>query len=134
VRRHPVLGAVDVLVGVGLVAAIFGALPARWWPVDVGGSVVAAAFVASGVGLVLGKRWGVIVGRVVAGVVLSVGLALVTALAVTAAHVAGLYGPVGRGGAVLLGLVAALVLPYLVMVPAAQLWILRAERKSKSAK
>ncbi len=124
-RRHPILGAVDVLVAVGGLVAIWAALPARWWPVDVGGTAVALAFAASGTGLLLGKPWGQGVGRVVAGVILVLGLSVVTAIAVTASHVAGLYGPVGRGGALILLLVAALLLPYTVGLPAAQLFILR---------
>lgn len=133
-RRHPVLGAVDLLVGAGALIAIWSALPARWWPVDVGGTAVALAFGASGAGLVLGKAWGPRVGRIVAGVILVLGLCVVTAIAVTASHVAGLYGPVGRGGGLILALVAALLLPYTVGLPAAQLYILRPEPKAKKSK
>jgi hypothetical protein len=58
-------------------------------------------------------------------IALIVGITLVTVLAWTAAHLVGLYGPVGGGGALLLGAVAVLVLPYLVGLPALLLFILR---------
>ena len=48
-----------------------------------------------------------------------------TLLAVTASHLAGLYGPVGRGGALILAVVGLLVVPYLVLLPVAQLVTLR---------
>jgi hypothetical protein len=45
-------------------------------------------------------------------------------LALTASYLSGVYGPVGRGGAVILTLSAALALPYLVLLPVAQLvWL-----------
>lgn len=133
-RRHPILGAIDVIVGAGALVAIWSALPARWWPVDVGGTAAALALAASGVGLLLGKPWAERLGRVVAGAILVAGLCVVTALALTASHVAGLYGPVGRGGALILALVAALLLPYTVGLPVAQLFILRPEPKAKKPK
>jgi hypothetical protein len=49
----------------------------------------------------------------------------VTVLAVTASWLSGVYGPVGAGGAVVLVLVAALALPYLVVLPVVQLVWLR---------
>jgi hypothetical protein len=49
-------------------------------------------------------------------------------LAFSLAHLAGQYGPVGSGGAVLLGATASLVLPYLVGLPLLQLAWLRQGR------
>ena len=54
-------------------------------------------------------------------VFLFLGLLLVGALAISASFLMGIYGPVGRGGAVILVLVAALAVPYLVVAPALQL-------------
>ena len=57
-------------------------------------------------------------------VALVLGLALVTALALSASYLGGIYGAIGRGGALILVLVAALAVPYLVAFPAAQLlWL-----------
>ena len=67
-----------------------------------------------------------------AALALAFGVALVTTLALTASWLSGVYGPVGRSGALLLTLVAALALPYLVVLPAAELlWLRSAPPKAK---
>jgi len=117
-----VLGALDVLVALALLAAVWLALPARVWVVDLAGSLAAGAFLVGGVGLLAGATWAHRVALAAGGLVLSIGIALVTTLAWTASHLVGLYGPVGGGGALILVVVAALLLPYLVFLPAAQVW------------
>lgn len=123
--RHPWLGGADLLVGALVLGGVWVALPARWWPVDVVGTLLGAAFVVTGVGLLVGAPWSERAGVFTGRVALAVGLALVTLLAVTASHLAGLYGPVGRGGALILAVVGLLVVPYLVLLPVAQLVTLR---------
>lgn len=123
--RHPWLGGADLLVGALLLVGVWVALPARWWPVDVVGTLLGAALLVTGVGLLVGAPWSERAGVLTGRAVLAVGLALVTLLAVTASHLAGLYGPVGRGGALILAVVALLVVPYLVLLPIAQLVTLR---------
>lgn len=123
--RHPWLGAADLFVGAGTLGGIWVGLPARWWPIDVPGTLLAALFVVSGVGLLTGARWSRRVGVACGVVALALGLVLVTAIALAAAQLAGLYGPVGRGGALILAVVGLLVTPYLVALPVAQLVTLR---------
>ena len=122
--RHPLMGGLDVLVAALLLVGVWGLLPARWWPVDVGATLLAMGLAVAGLGLLTGQRWARSVARAVAAGALAVGLALVTALAITAGNLAGLYGPVGLGGAAILAAVALLLVPYLVVFPAAQLWLL----------
>jgi hypothetical protein len=118
-------GAADVLTG-GLVAiGVFAGLPSRWWPVDAAATLLAGLDVAAGLALLAGASWAPRVARAACAVALALGLFTVTAAAVTASWLTGVYGPVGMGGAVILGLVAALVLPYLVALPLAQLVWLR---------
>ena len=109
-----------VLVGLG----VFVGLPTRYWLIDVPAVVVIMLLGAAGVGLLVRRAWGVPVARVASIVTLVLGLLLVGTLAVTVSYLWGIYGPVGRGGAVILTLVAALALPYLVVLPAVQLvWL-----------
>lgn len=122
---HPWLVALDALTAALLLGGVWLALPARWWPVDLVGTALGLLFATSAVGLGLRAPWGRTVGRIAAGAGLAVGLGTVTTLALTASYLAGLYGPVGAGGALILAAVAALVLPYLVALPAAQLLALR---------
>jgi hypothetical protein len=118
-------GVADVLTG-GLVAVgVFAGLPARWWPVDVGAGLIAALDVGAGVALLAGARWAPRLVRTACAVSLALGLLTVTLGAATASWLSGVYGPVGKGGALILGLVAALVLPYAVALPLAQLVWLR---------
>lgn len=103
---------------------VFGALPARWWVVDAGAGVAGGVLLVSAAGLFTRARWAERATRLASFIVLALGLALVATLALTASWLWGVYGPLGRGGAMLLVLVAALALPYLVALPALQLvWI-----------
>jgi hypothetical protein len=113
---------VDLILGLVVASLIWTALPARWWPVDVAGTLLATLFAASGAALLLHYRWARPLAQVAAGLGLLVGALAVTLLTVTAGHLVGLYGPVGQGGALILAIVAALILPYLVVLPLAQLW------------
>lgn len=122
--KHPILGGADIFVAVLILIAIWAGLPARWWPMDVVGTLLAIMYGVIGGALVRGLPWAERAGKIAGAVGLAIGLLLVTALALTASHLSGLYGPVGAGGAVLLITIALLVLPYLVLLPAAQLWAL----------
>jgi hypothetical protein len=117
-------GVVNLVAAAVVLFAVFGALPARWWLVDGGAVVLAALLAAAGVGLVAQKPWAERVARAASIAVLAIGLVFIATLALTASYLAGVYGPVGRGGAVILTLSAALAIPYLVLLPAAQLvWL-----------
>lgn len=122
------LGGVDIGVAVLMLVLVWVALPARWWPIDALGTMLALLFALAGFGLVRGEPWAEKAGLVAGVVALVSGLGLVTALALTASHLAGLYGPVGQGGALLLIVVALLIVPYLVLLPAAQLFVLARAR------
>jgi hypothetical protein len=109
-----------VLVGLG----VFRGLPTRYWLIDVPAVVVIVLLGVAGGGLLARRAWGAPVARVASTVTLVLGLLLVGTLAVTVSYLRGIYGPVGRGGALILTLVTALVLPYLVVLPAVQLvWL-----------
>jgi hypothetical protein len=120
-----VIAASDIVTATLISFGVFAGLPARWWPVDVAAAVLATIQVASGIGLLAGTSWALRVARAAGVLALAIGLFTVTVLAVTASWLAGIYGPVGRGGAIVLAFAAALVLPYLVVLPIMQLLWLR---------
>jgi hypothetical protein len=126
-------GAVNIVSALLVYLGVFEGLPARYWPVDIAAAVVFLALVTGGVGLLANARWGKWAARIGAAIALGVGLALVSVLAVTASYLSGIYGPVGRGGALILTLVAALALPYLVVLPAAELVWLGPWRRADSS-
>lgn len=123
-RGRVFFGVLNVLVA-GLVAwGVFRGLPTRWWPVDAGGALVTALLAASGIALLLGHRLAATLTRTAGFVVLALGMVAVGLLVATAGWLGGVYGPVGKGGAAIFGLVAALVFPYLVVLPAVELaWV-----------
>lgn len=122
--RRTAMGAIDVALGLLFLVGVWTLLPVRWWPVDVGASLIGAAFVGAGALLLGGHRLAERVATIVAGTTLAIGLALVATLAYTVGNLYGLYGPVGQGGAVLLFVVTLLLVPYLVIFPAAQVYFL----------
>jgi hypothetical protein len=119
-----IFGSIDLVAALVVLLGVFVGLPARWWVVDVPAIGVATLLAGAGVGLVGGFAWGERAARLASMVTLALGLVLVATLAMTASYLSGVYGAVGRGGAVILTLVAALALPYLVALPASQLlWL-----------
>lgn len=123
------LGIADVVAGTLMFLGLWFGLPSRWWPVDVLGSLVALALGAVGVALIVGFPWARWIARVVSWTVLVAGTSLVSLLSWTVAYLMGLYGPVGQGGAMILTVVAALLFPYLVVLPAMHIVVLRESKK-----
>jgi hypothetical protein len=115
----------ELLVAALLIVGIWVALPARWWPVDIVGSILATVLTVAAVGLLVNSGWGRLLSIAASWLSLAVGMITVTVLAWTAAYLAGLYGPIGGGGALILGAVAVLLIPYLIGFPVIQLALLR---------
>jgi len=127
-RASLVFGSANLLTAVLVGLGVFGGLPARWAPVDVPAAALTALELAAAAGLLSGAAWAARVSRVACALALALGLLVVSVLAVTVSWLGGVYGPVGRGGAIILALVAALALPYLVALPVVQLLWLRSDR------
>jgi hypothetical protein len=125
-RAAVVFGVADLVTAALVLYGVFVALPARWWPVDAAGAGLGALELAAGAALLSRHGRAGALARAASAVALALGLFTVTLLAVTASWLSGVYGPVGAGGAIILGLVAALALPYLVVLPVVQLVWLRA--------
>jgi hypothetical protein len=121
-RAAFVFGVSDLVTATLIGVGVFVALPVRWAPVDAVAGVLAALELASCAALWIRARWAARIASVTATAALGVGLALVTSLAWTASWLSGVYGSVGRGGAIILVLVAALALPYLVVLPVVKLF------------
>ena len=121
---HRIMAAYDVLLGAGLLVGIWSGLPDRWWPVDVAGTVLGSLLVLVGLGLFVRMRWAEPAALAVGAVTCAAGALLVTALAITAGQLAGMYGPVGLGVSAILATAFLLLLPYLVFFPAAQVYFL----------
>jgi hypothetical protein len=127
VPTNRLVAASHLTLAILLAFAVWVALPARWLPVDIAGTALAAACGAAALALFARRAWAPRLARVVSWVLLVSGCTLTTLLAMSFAHLYGSYGPVGGGGALLMTCVALLFLPYLVGVPAWQLARLRGQ-------
>jgi hypothetical protein len=121
-RAAFVFGTSDLVTAALIGTGVFVALPARWAPVDAVAGVLTALQLVSCAALWVGTPWAARFASLTATAALVVGLALVTTLAWTASWLSGVYGSVGRGGSIILVLVAALALPYLVVLPLVKLF------------
>jgi hypothetical protein len=124
-------GVGNLLTALLVAIGIFAGLPSRWAPVDVAAGAVVATQAAAGAALILRARWAERMARVAASLALALGLFAVSMLAITASWLYGVYGPVGRGGSLVMILVLAMLLPYAGALPIGQLLWLR--RRSGSA-
>jgi hypothetical protein len=131
-RRGRILCATGSFTSALVIAGgVFLGLPARWMPVDVTAVIVAIACAASGMLMALDRGPKERIARVVNRIVLALGLGLVVVLAGTAGYISGIYGPVGKGGAGVLVVVALLAIPYLIALPGAQLLYLGPNKKKE---
>ncbi|HET6336822.1 MAG TPA: hypothetical protein VFG30_26540 [Polyangiales bacterium] len=123
--RIAIAGAQGVI-GILLLIGIWAGLPARWWPVDLLGTALALGALGSAVAVIAthgrpSHPRAMQFVRIVLWAELVLGTLTVSLLATSMAHLSGSYGPVGSGGALLMGAIFVLVLPYLVALPAIQL-------------
>jgi hypothetical protein len=120
-----VFAGIDALTAMLVGFGVFVALPSRYWPIDLPAILLVLAHLGAAGALFAQMPWARRLAAVTSLVTLVVGLALVSALALTASWLSGVYGPVGRGGGIILALVALLSLPYLVALPLVQLFWMR---------
>src|SRR5882757_1717122 len=95
-------GGADLVSALVVYLAVFQGLPSRYWLVDGWAVSILLLFVGTGGGLLSQAPWASRVARAASWVSLAIGLLLVTTLALTASYLAGIYGPVGRGGSLIL--------------------------------
>ncbi|MBX3260134.1 MAG: hypothetical protein KF782_10630 [Labilithrix sp.] len=117
-------GIANLAVAAFAVIGVFRLLPTRWWVVDTGAVAVGLLLGSSGLTLLAKAPIAEPLTRAASALVLAIGLALFAAIVTTAGWIGGVYGQVGANGAIIFGLVGALVLPYVVVLPAVELaWI-----------
>jgi hypothetical protein len=106
----------------GLYAWIgFALVPGRSTAFNAALAAVVLLLLASGVSLLVGARWARRLGVVAAAALLVFAAVVISGLTMSAAYVRGIYGPLGRGVAVLAVCAAALAVEIFALVPIFQL-------------
>jgi hypothetical protein len=85
--------------------------------------------VASGIGLAAGARWGRVVAIVTSGLLLLFSAVAILGMVASSAYLRGVYGPLGRGMAVMSLLIAALFVEAFALLPLFQLRFLLSRRR-----
>jgi hypothetical protein len=116
--KAKLIAASQLLLAVLIAAGVWLALPARWLWVDLPLTALALGCALIGVGMFMRAPWAVRWARLLLWIELGCGTLIVSLLCLSIAQLAGSYGPVGAGGALLMGTIAALIVPYLVVLPA----------------
>ena len=116
--RVTLIAVSQLLLAVLLLVGVWIGLPARWLWIDLPLSALALACLAVGAGMLAGRAWAQRAVRILLWGELGLGTLLVSLLGLSIGQLAGSYGPVGAGGAVLMGTIALLIVPYLVLLPA----------------
>ena len=112
------IAASQLVLAVLILGGVWLGLPARWLWIDLPCTALALACAVVSGGLLLRAAWAARALRVLLWAELGCGTLIVTLLCLSIAQLAGSYGPVGGGGAVLMGTIALLIFPYFVALPA----------------
>ncbi len=117
-------GVAHVLTAALLVMGVFGGLPTRWMPIDAPALLLVVLHGAAAAALIGRHTLARTIAKTAAFASLGLGLLLIALLVWSASYLSGVYGPVGRGGALIMVLIVALAAPYLVAIPAGELlWL-----------
>ncbi|MEO8878629.1 MAG: hypothetical protein ABI461_23770 [Polyangiaceae bacterium] len=130
-RSRIVFGTLDLLASALIAIGVFLGLPARWMPVDVCAGLLIVLLAGAGFGLLRNTEWSEPLARLASRIVLAFALLLFALVSSSVSYLYGIYGAVGRGGATLFILVAALAFPYLFVLPVIELLWLGPHRTGK---
>jgi hypothetical protein len=133
-KSRVVFGTLDVVTATVLAIGVFIGLPARWLPLDAPAGLLVFLLAVAGIGLLLDASWSESLARVAIRVVLAFALLFFGFVASSISYLYGIYGAVGRGGATLFILIAALAIPYLFALPVTELLWLGSHKTGKPAR
>ena len=132
--RHPWVGGFALLQAALVAFVVARVLPARVPSVDAPLLSLSIALFLAGIGLVVGTGFASRLALLVLSLALLAGLAIVTVLVLAVAEVSGVYGSIGEGIGLLFALSIFVVVPYLVALPAAQIYFLLRARRGVDAR
>lgn len=125
-RVRIAFGVANVVTALVLLVGVFALVRPRFWGLDVPATLIALVELVSAVALFARLPWALGALRVAAWTSLSLGLALLGAVVLSMAFLRAIHGDYGAVALAVSGLVVALLVPYVVVLPALQLlWLKR---------
>ncbi len=125
-RVRIAFGVLNGVAGIVLLVGVFVVAQPRFWVLDVPAVLIGAAQLASSVSLLARLRWALRALAVAAWVSFVLGLLIVFLIVLTMLFLRGIHGDYGVAAMAVSGLVVALLVPYVVILPALELlWLKR---------
>ena len=119
-------GVLNALCALVLSVGLFGVIQPRFWALDVPLSIIALLQLVSAVGLLAKLPWALRALSVAAWVSFVLGLVIVFLIVLTMLFLRGIHGDYGVAALAVSGLIVALLVPYVVVLPALELlWLKR---------
>ena len=127
-RVRITFGVLNGVAGIVLLVGVFVVTEPRFWALDVPATLIAAAQLASAVSLLARLRWALRALALAAWVSFVLGLVIVFLIVLTMLFLRGIHGDYGVAAMAVSGLVVALLVPYIVILPALELLWLKRQR------
>ena len=127
-RVRIAFGVLNGLAGVVVLVGVFGVAEPRFWALDVPAALIGVAQLASAVSLLARLRWALRALQVAAWLTFVLGLVVVFLVVLTMLFLRGIHGDYGVAAMAVSGLVVALLVPYVVVLPALELLWLKRQR------
>ena len=125
-RARVVFAALNALVALMLLVGVFGLIQPRFWALDIPAAALSAVELVSAVALFARLPWALRALSVSAWVTFVGGLLLVGLIVLTMVFLRSVHGEDGMVATAVSGLIVALLVPYTLLLPAAQLlWLKR---------
>ena len=114
-------GVLDLLFAAAYAWLGFRFLPGRSTVINLSLALVIALLTVGGIGMLLGARWGRLLGIVSAAVLLAFSAVMILGMVASSAYLRGVYGPLGKGMAALCLVIAAVFVEGFALLPLFQL-------------
>jgi hypothetical protein len=125
-------GSSNLVVALILLGGVFVVVQPRFWGFDVPLALIALLQLSSGAALLLRSPWAARALRVSAWVSLALGLLVISLIVLSMVFLRGILGDYGVAAIAVSGLIVALLVPYLLVLPALELlWLKRAATESR---
>jgi len=127
-----IFGLLNGVTALVLLVGVFGVVQPRFWALDVPAALIALVDLTSALALLARLPWALRALNVAAWVSFVLGLTIVTLIVISIAFLRSIHGDHGLAALAVSGLIVALLVPYVVLLPALELlWLKRQPAESR---